>query len=592
MKTILLGLLITVLPLMAAPLDENAILQRIADSPTLKEAGTLDALVLFEGHSLDYRDGRLVYRKQELIRLYSEYAIEHLGDPRIAWDRSRQDLEVLDCRSFLPDGSVIPAPDNAFNPVTPKGMDLNAAFLDLREMVVTRTGLLRGATVWLDYQISDLTENWIPFSRSFFPSGEFPLREWELKARGLRVHTINPSTALWQLPEPVSSKGVTSFRALNLPARPHDSMLREEDCLPWLAVSSEESLFLHLQDALLASAQEEGEILGQLFKVESFGSRATLEAACKFTRNRTTRVRHAALKCAPRSVAEVLQTSTATDWERTALLMAVLASQEMDSRLVFGLPADSYRHAPMISSSLRPLLEVSLPEGPVFLDAATARIVSASSLASPLLVEEDGWKVLPPLPRKILGEFFWSEDTLQARVQLEGFDNSGFKPETRARNWIGGEKPGIRILESSRQGFHFEASRDSRLPEEDEHGLRFLELLAPPLKLEDLLPGGTNLKRSQRDGPLWLKRPLELNLSWELLIPENWSIQCPENEELTTLRGDSLRLRCEGENDRILLHCHVLLQEGAVLPEDYPKWRKIALRLLDSRWRTLVLSSD
>ncbi|MDP6418520.1 MAG: DUF3857 domain-containing protein [Candidatus Krumholzibacteria bacterium] len=592
MKTILAGLLISVLPLMASPLDESAILQRIADSPTLKEAGTLDALVLFEGHSLDYRDGRLVYRKQELIRLYSEYAIEHLGDPRIAWDRSRQDLEVLDCRSFLPDGSVLPAPDNAFNPVTPDGMDLNAAFLDLREMVVTRTGLLRGATVWLDYQIIDHRESWIPFSRSFFPSGEFPLREWELKVRGLRVHTINPPAALWQLPEPVSNKGVTSFRALNLPTRPHDSMLREEDCMPWLAVSSEESLFHHLQDALRASANEKGEILGQLFEDESFGDRAKLEAACKFAQDRTRRVLHAALNRSPRSVAEILQTSTATDWERTALLMALLPKQKMDSRLVFGLPALSFQNAPMITASLRPLLEVRLPEGPVWLDAATARIVPASSLASPLLLDEDGWTLLPALPRKILGEFFWSEDTLQARVHLEGIDNSDFKPETRVNQWIGGEDPGIRILESSRQRFHCEVSSDSKLPEEDEHGLRFLELLAPPLKLEDLLPRDTSLHRSHRDAPLRMSQSLELNLLWELLIPEAWSIQCPENEELTTLRGDLLRLRCSRVEDRIQLHCQALLQEGPISQEEYPEWRRLMLRLLDSRWRTLALTSD
>jgi hypothetical protein len=92
------------------------------------------------------------YRHQ--VRLDTYFAVNRaLGETFIVINPEFQKLEILKSETTMANGRKVASPDNAFNEVLPFAAHEFADFAHLREMVVTHTGLERGALVDLHYRI-------------------------------------------------------------------------------------------------------------------------------------------------------------------------------------------------------------------------------------------------------------------------------------------------------------------------------------------------------------------------------------------------------------------------------------------------------
>ena len=82
------------------PLTEDEVRDLILAAPSEADRPDEDALVLFEGHFYKHDGGKTEVRRQRLIKIYSEWAIEHLGDPQPLFGQPRlvakKPLDVLD----------------------------------------------------------------------------------------------------------------------------------------------------------------------------------------------------------------------------------------------------------------------------------------------------------------------------------------------------------------------------------------------------------------------------------------------------------------------------------------------------------------
>ncbi|RPJ43499.1 MAG: hypothetical protein EHM19_08585, partial [Candidatus Latescibacterota bacterium] len=76
------------------PIDNDEALRRASAAPPESALPGHDAYVLFEGVFATYRDGKAEVRRQRLTRLYNEWAMDELGDPRVAHDATRQALVI------------------------------------------------------------------------------------------------------------------------------------------------------------------------------------------------------------------------------------------------------------------------------------------------------------------------------------------------------------------------------------------------------------------------------------------------------------------------------------------------------------------
>ena len=147
----------------AAALPEADAASIIAAAPDLDAFPDADVVVLHQGESIAVDgDGRVTRRVHLIRRLQTQWAMRSRSDVRVAWDRSRQELEVLTARTFMRDGTVVPTPANGTNEVTPDAVSRAAPFLDWRELVISHVGTEPGCVTELIYEVRDLAPPPLP----------------------------------------------------------------------------------------------------------------------------------------------------------------------------------------------------------------------------------------------------------------------------------------------------------------------------------------------------------------------------------------------------------------------------------------------
>lgn len=99
-------------------------------------------------------DGSIVFNVSKQVKLLSHFAFHRLyGETFIVYNEDYQELTINKAFTVMADGKKVVTPQNAFNKVLPRFAANAPAFNNLREMVVTHTGLEVGAIINLDYTI-------------------------------------------------------------------------------------------------------------------------------------------------------------------------------------------------------------------------------------------------------------------------------------------------------------------------------------------------------------------------------------------------------------------------------------------------------
>jgi len=131
----LMPVLIPVL-LMSQESQSEALYHRLSKTYTLNPDG-----------SMEY-----TYTKEQTLLTYTAFHRLY-GETFIIYNPDYQKLEILEAYTKMVDGKRIQVPENAFNEVLPRFANRVPAWNNLREMVITHTGLERGATIFLSYSI-------------------------------------------------------------------------------------------------------------------------------------------------------------------------------------------------------------------------------------------------------------------------------------------------------------------------------------------------------------------------------------------------------------------------------------------------------
>lgn len=119
------------------------------------------------------------YRHQ--VRLDTYYAVNRaLGETFILYNPDYQKLEILKSETTMAGGRKVASPPNAFNEVLPFAAHGCADFSGLREMVVTHTGLERGAVIDLHYRLHTRAGFLPAFSGREALSRDFPVDAYAL----------------------------------------------------------------------------------------------------------------------------------------------------------------------------------------------------------------------------------------------------------------------------------------------------------------------------------------------------------------------------------------------------------------------------
>ena len=142
------------------------------------DARYLNLAIVYELHP----DGSCDMTYEHQVRLDTYYAFNRaLGETFIVTNPDFQKLEILKAETTMANGRKVAAPPNAFNEVLPFAAHGFADFAHLREMVITHTGLERGALIDLKYRIHTRAGFLPVFSGREALGRDFPVDKYTLE---------------------------------------------------------------------------------------------------------------------------------------------------------------------------------------------------------------------------------------------------------------------------------------------------------------------------------------------------------------------------------------------------------------------------
>ncbi len=108
-------------------------------------------------------DGSIDFHYSKKLKLLTHFSFHRLyGETFIVYNTDFQKLKINSAYTIMADGKKVITPKNAFNEVLPRFSANAPAYNNIREMVVTHTGLERNTVINLDYTINS--------KKGFFPA--------------------------------------------------------------------------------------------------------------------------------------------------------------------------------------------------------------------------------------------------------------------------------------------------------------------------------------------------------------------------------------------------------------------------------------
>ncbi len=154
----------------------------LCQAPGRKEFPSAGALVLRHVTRLTLLPGGRTSKHVLLaVKVLRLPPVENSGifDPRIHFDPSRQELKILQARTWLPSGQAMDTGKNGKNLVFPDALNLCPDFSRFRDMVVTHVGVREGCTIVLEYELTDKSPSGLPFEGLVDAQFPFPLLHQE-----------------------------------------------------------------------------------------------------------------------------------------------------------------------------------------------------------------------------------------------------------------------------------------------------------------------------------------------------------------------------------------------------------------------------
>jgi len=131
--------------IIAQDMNNDAVFEEITTTYTLKNDGSMRT---------DYYQRIKLITTQAVSRLY--------GESSIFYNPDFQKLTIDKSETTMADGTVVPTPENGYNEVLPRAVHHAPGYAFLREMVVSHTGLERGAVIDFAYHI-DTDVDFVPW---------------------------------------------------------------------------------------------------------------------------------------------------------------------------------------------------------------------------------------------------------------------------------------------------------------------------------------------------------------------------------------------------------------------------------------------
>lgn len=291
-------------------------------------------------------DGSWSYHYSHKLLINTYYAFHNLyGEDFIVYDPTFQTLKVNKSFTTMADGRQVASPSNAYNEILPGFATNIPAYNHLREMVVTHTGLERGATIDFEYTLNTSKNSTPVLSAREQLLMNSPVKKLTFKINipaGANINYEQYNIKGKPSIERTGGRAIYTWVLTDLPAA-----LRE-DFRPKENQNRPSIVFLTTPkqtDAISAFVQQEAFKLEATPDIKAFASKAVTEVnnplikALKLQEKTATELntwhipqQYAAYKV--RRLDEIWKSNGATEIEKVVLLSAMLRSQNIQAEPV------------------------------------------------------------------------------------------------------------------------------------------------------------------------------------------------------------------------------------------------------------------
>ena len=129
----------------------------LKNAPSAADYPKADAVVLLNKFSyLAEKNGTLRFTVHQVIKILTPQGAVKYGQISIPFNRRYQNIGVNIAKTYLPDGTVLEPPDDAFNDITPPGYAEMGLFSDVMWKVITMPGVRPGAVIEYQATVEDI----------------------------------------------------------------------------------------------------------------------------------------------------------------------------------------------------------------------------------------------------------------------------------------------------------------------------------------------------------------------------------------------------------------------------------------------------
>lgn len=167
-------------------------------------------------------DGSIVYHEKKQVRLHHDRAYGEFADPRITFNKATDKVEIITAHVRRPDGRIVETPDYSKNEVSPRGPAGWPAFADIRQLVLTLSGIEPGCLVELEYRVTTSAAGATPLCGDIRVGHRYPIKRREVvvaapKDTPLRIERFPAEGA--DAGQVAGGGGEARFQWENVPAR-------------------------------------------------------------------------------------------------------------------------------------------------------------------------------------------------------------------------------------------------------------------------------------------------------------------------------------------------------------------------------------
>jgi hypothetical protein len=590
---------------------------------------TDDAVVLYRGvHVRMESDGRVTRRVRLVQRLMTDHAIAIGGDPRVAFDTTRQELSIDVCRTIMLDGRKVEATSHAFNRVTPERVASCPDRVGLQEMVVSYVGLERGCLTELDYTLTDRVA-WRPWIEGIEElGGPNPVRSGEVwieapSGTEVQAQMVGSPSPFALKAEPLSMPMARPWTYGPVPACPDEGGLPAMERVPSLVYTTGSwgtigvSVAQRLAEASAADSAITGWSRGNMRSGRApLDDAERLERVAELLGERTLEAEDAPLSwfLPVRPASRTFATSCGNLLDRAALGLAALRAQGINARICLHPTGRSVSKVPALSCFDDIRLETPVGVLSVRQGKAGRWIDPAPATEDILLLESGRTDVRRLREGDGGGPTADGGDRSRLSVRIELLDDATVRGEASieargafvdglgcgalkayldglASSYVtGGEVAGYSVVEAGPQTLSVVFSFTGKgIGESLGGGRRAFHIPSAPGFPERAVPGGVSYSRSARRTPLLVESGAEEDVTLRLVLPPGVRVALQSDSGVFRGPGAAFESSWSRDGGNWIYHRRFATTQGTVTPAEYPAHREIMVRRLSDGANRAVL---